>query len=198
MRFLAAVGDPDGTRTVTSIVVLLVALGVALVMLAIWLFKVTRPDPELLAPLEVMGERKWRRADPVWQRRRLDVVRPAGAEPLQPSPAPPDLDEAFERGPMAPGFDDLSDLTDAGSPAVPAVAIDPGLRQRTPEPASPPADPTNPQLSNVRLVPRSGSSTPTGIERPIPEDLPERPIDPALLAAAMAELDQELHQSPQE
>ena len=63
-------------------------------MLAIWLFRLTRPDKELLAPLEVMGERKWRRADPVWQRRRLDEVRPDDAQPLQPSAAPPDFDEA--------------------------------------------------------------------------------------------------------
>jgi hypothetical protein len=195
MRILAAVGDPDGTRTVTSIVVLLTAIGVALVMLAVWLFKVTRPDPELLAPLEVMGERKWRRADPVWQRRRLDVVRPAGAEPLQPSPAPPDLDEAFELGPTAPGFDDLSDLGGLGGlGAGGASAIDPGLRPHPPVPA--PVASTGPSHSNVRLVPRVGSSTPTGIERPVPEDLPDRPIDPDVLAAAIAELDRELHQPP--
>ena len=106
----SAVGDPEGTRTIMSIVLLLAVLGIALVMLAIWLFRLTRPDRELLAPLEVMGERKWRRADPVWQRRRLDQVRPSDAQPLQPSAAPPDFDEAFfEHRPAAPGFDDLHD-----------------------------------------------------------------------------------------
>ena len=54
---VAAVGDPEGARTVTSIIALLVVLGVALMMLAVWLHRKTRPDPELLAPLEVMGER---------------------------------------------------------------------------------------------------------------------------------------------
>jgi hypothetical protein len=117
---VASVGDPEGTRTITSIVALLVVLGVGLVMLAIWLFRVTRPDDELLAPLEVMGERKWRRADPVWQRRRLDEVRPEGAQPLQPSAAPPDLDEAFDQGPAASGFDDLHD--DHVAATVTAVA----------------------------------------------------------------------------
>src|SRR4029079_9007351 len=97
-------------RTITAIVVLLAVLGVALVMLAFWLFRLTRPDKELLAPLEVMGERKWRRDDPVWQRRRLDEVRPADAQPLQPSAAPPDFDEAFfEHAPVSRGFDDLHD-----------------------------------------------------------------------------------------
>ena len=76
---IASIGDPDGTRTVISIVALLVAIGVALVLLAVWVYRTTRPDPELLAPLEVMGERSWRRGDPVWQRRRLDELRPPGA-----------------------------------------------------------------------------------------------------------------------
>ena len=65
MTVLATVGDPQGTRTMTSIVALLAMLGLALVMVAVWLFKTTRPDPALLAPLEAMSERKWRRADPV-------------------------------------------------------------------------------------------------------------------------------------
>lgn len=104
---IAAVGDPTGERTVGAIVVLLVVLGIGLLMLAVWLFRVTRPDPEVLAPLELMGERAWRRGDPVWQRRRLDEVRPAGAEPLQPSVAPPEIDAAFDDGPSASGFDDL-------------------------------------------------------------------------------------------
>jgi len=48
----SSVGDPEGTRTITSIVVLLAVLGIALVMIAFWLFRLTRPDKELLAPLE--------------------------------------------------------------------------------------------------------------------------------------------------
>ena len=64
-NLVATIGDPDGTRTVTSIIGLLVAVGLALAMIAVWLHRATRPDPELLAPLELMGERKWRRADPV-------------------------------------------------------------------------------------------------------------------------------------
>ncbi|MGA1075221.1 MAG: hypothetical protein ACO307_08830 [Ilumatobacteraceae bacterium] len=103
----ATVGDSDGGRMITSIIALLSALGVALLVLARWVHRRTRPDPALLAPLEVMGDRSWRRADAVWQRRRLDEVRPEGAEPLVRSVAPPSVDEAFERGPAAEGFDDL-------------------------------------------------------------------------------------------
>ena len=222
-----SVGDPDGTRAVTSIVALLVVLGIGLVMVAVWLFRVTRPDPEVLAPLEVMGERRWRRADPVWQRRRLDEVRPDGAEPLQPSAAPPDLDEAFDLGPAATGFDDLQDARDRDSVSIPG---DPLVAGMTPLPADPisavrrngslkigpvapvatpavtilPASaaeqphhdepvprpvPVDPLL---RAASSDGGTTPTGITRPTPEDLPDHDIDPGLMAAAMAELDAEL------
>ena len=210
----SSVGDPEGTRTITSIVVLLAVIGIALVMLAFWLFRLTRPDKELLAPLEVMGERKWRRADPVWQRRRLDEVRPSDAQPLLPSAAPPDFDEAFfEHVPAAGGFDDLHDEAHvngdqsaravehavvaanvpvpAGAPGEPetkseqpmtdeaevAVADGPGEEQEEAEPPKP-----APPIKSI-------SPTPIGIERP---DLPEREIDPELMAAALAELDAEL------
>ena len=116
---LVAVGDPARDRTVYSTIVLLVALGFALILLAVWLLRTTRPDPDVLAPLERMGQRKWRRADPVWQRRHLDQVRPGGADPLEPSTAPPATDADFERGPQPIGFDDLvvSDATLVGATA---------------------------------------------------------------------------------
>jgi hypothetical protein len=78
-----------------------------------------------------MGERKWRRADPVWQRRRLDEVRPGGADPLEPTSAPPATDAEFERGPQPIGFDDLvaaSSSTVAVASELPAPA--PGTMAR--------------------------------------------------------------------
>ena len=228
---LGSVGDPDGTRAVTSIVALLVVLGIGLVMLAVWLFRVTRPDPEVLGPLEVMGERKWRRADPVWQRRRLDEVRPEGAEPLQPSAAPPDLDEAFDLGPAGTGFDDLQDAPDRDGVSIPGDPLVAGMTTPLAESApaarrngsvkiGPLAAPSTPPIPAVTLIPppappvpmavdpepevsqvesrpgvapsSDGGTTPTGIRRPTPEDLPDHEIDPGLMAAAMAELDAEL------
>lgn len=165
-NLLAAIGDPDGTRTVTSIIALLVALGIALAMVAVWLFRTTRPDPELLAPLEVMGERKWRRSDPVAQRRTLDAVRPEDAAPLTPSAAPPVIDEAFEAGPAAGGFDDLHDDGD-DSDRVDSHPVDPPV-------FSPP------------LI---GEATPRHLDRPSEFD---DDIDPDVLAAAEAELEAEL------
>jgi hypothetical protein len=172
MIALASIGDPDGTRAVGSIILLLIALGLALVMVAVWLFKSTRPDPELLAPLEVMGERRWRRADPVWQRRRLDDLRPDGAAPLEPSVAPPDVDEAFDQGPVASGFDDLH----ADQPEI--VPTDPVVDSPTPDSA--PVD----------------SPTPEALPRPVIDELPGREIDPQLLATAMADLEAELGERP--
>jgi hypothetical protein len=128
---LVAVGDPSRDRTVYATVVLLVALGFTMVMLAVWLLRNTRPDPEVLAPLERMGQRKWRRADPVWQRRHLDEVRPGGAVPLEPMSAPPAPDAEFERGPQPIGFDDLvagpttvAVGSELPAPAAEAVAVD--------------------------------------------------------------------------
>jgi len=167
-NLLASIGDPDGTRTVTSIAGLLVALGLALVMIAFWMWRTTRPDPELLAPLEAMGERKWRRADPVAQRRTLDAVRPEGAEPLTPSAAPPVLDQTFDAGPSATGFDDLH------ADDEPEVGNIRSVRRGQPSWAAP-----------------AGEVTPRQIERP-EVDVFEHDIDPEILAAADAELEAEL------
>lgn len=172
---LGSVGDPEGARTIGSIVVLLAALGLALVMLAVWLYRTTRPDPDLLAPLELMGERRWRRADPVWQRRRLDEIRPSGAVPMQPSIAPPAVDEAFDAGPSAPGFDDLHD---AGITSSGDEGDEPSSPNRSEEPA---ADPTI-----------DAADTPSAPQRPVLGDFDEGDLDPDALAAAMAELDAEL------
>jgi hypothetical protein len=189
---VGSVGDPEGTRTITSIIALLVAMGLALVMIAIWLHRATRPDPELLAPLEMMGERKWRRADPVWQRRRLDELRPEGAQPLEPVAAPPDIDEAFDRGPTASGFDDLHDDRHQPEPEDASAGADgrdeyPDLEHdhsdddtddalRPPDPEAVPID----------------APTPQDLQRPSLDDLPEGDIDPEALARAIIELDAEL------
>jgi hypothetical protein len=207
----SSVGDPDGTRTITAIVALLVVLGLGLLMLGVWLFRTTRPDPELLAPLEVMGERRWRRGDPVWQRRRLDEVRPSEARPLQPSAAPPELDSSFDEPSPVTGFDDLhedhlrregadpdEDLRDGRAGAAGDEADHDGDIEGEIEADVDDADPTlfGGQASDadpavVRLF-SSSSATPSGIVRPTPDDLPDHEIDPDVMAAAIAELEVEL------
>jgi hypothetical protein len=101
-------GDPGSTRLVYAMIVGLVAIGIGLIVLGVWLVRRTRQDPEVLAPLDRMGERTWRRSDPAAQRRLLDEVRPDGAEPLESSAPQPTLDAEFDRPnrPPAP-LDDL-------------------------------------------------------------------------------------------
>lgn len=105
----ASVGDPSATRTVYITVVLLVVLAAALAVLAVWLFKRTRPEPQLLAPLEEMDSRAWRRQDPAGQRRALDASRPPGARPVHREAAEPDVDTEFAAERPVQSFDDLSD-----------------------------------------------------------------------------------------
>ena len=49
--------------TTFVLVVLLVALGVAMLLVAVWLVRATRTDTPALGPLEVMGDRRFGRRD---------------------------------------------------------------------------------------------------------------------------------------
>jgi hypothetical protein len=116
--YLAApvtVGDPGRTRVVFGSVLVLMLIGVGLAFAAIWLWRSTRRDPEVLAPLELMGRRSWRRADPVFQRRSLDEIRPPEAQPLSRMSPVPQTDAEFDRGPR------LGDVEDLFEPVVTAV-----------------------------------------------------------------------------
>jgi hypothetical protein len=88
--------DPGSTQLVYAMVGGLVIIGLGFVGLGVWLVRQTRYDPQVLAPLERMGDRDWRKRDGMTQRRILDEVRPAGAEPLRSHPDPPELDAEFE------------------------------------------------------------------------------------------------------
>jgi hypothetical protein len=113
---VASAGDPSSSRIVYGIVVALIVIGVALVAVAVWVFRQTRVDPEVLAPLETMSDRRWRRLDPASQRRLLDEERPEGAEPLHPATRVPVPDEEFAAGSRpVDGFDDLKADPDDGA-----------------------------------------------------------------------------------
>lgn len=203
--FAVDIGDPDSTRTVWAIVALLVVMGLGLVMVAFWLRRSTRPDPEFLGPLELMGERTWRRGDPVWQRRRLDEVRPEGAEPLRRAAAPPHLDESFDAGPSAAGFDDLHDDErapadggdEAGVGSAPPTNHTPADVPATPhtdrsgDDASADTEDDEPDHAD-KSVDDDRASTPLGSARPFLDDLPEHEIDPDEMRRAMEALDAEL------
>jgi hypothetical protein len=101
------IGDPESSRRVYATVVIFVALGVAMSVLAIWLFRQTRPEPQLLAPLEIMDSRRWRRSEPGERRRELDAKRPPGARPLRRSVGRPRVDSEFDTAQPVRSFDDL-------------------------------------------------------------------------------------------
>jgi|GEM_PF-3069492 len=109
LRATDAVGDPSATRTVYITIVALLIIGVLFVVLGIWLFRRTRPEPSLLAPLEQMDQRSWRQQDPTTQRRLLDDVRPPGSQPVEPTSSPPDVVEEFAALRPVVSFDDLTD-----------------------------------------------------------------------------------------
>ncbi len=110
--------------------IVLVALGVALGSLALWLVRRTRPEPQLLAPLEEMETRAWRKQDPAAQRRALDASRPAGARPVRREAAEPVVDTEFAASRPVVGFDDLVDVP---APTAP-VGDDDTVDQPRPDP----------------------------------------------------------------
>lgn len=107
MRQLA-VGDVSSTRTVYAVVLALVAVGAILIFVGVWIIRQTKPDRELLAPLERMADRSWRHQNPAQRRQLLDEARPAGAKPMIRAKDVPDVDEDFAQPrPSIVNFDDL-------------------------------------------------------------------------------------------
>ena len=117
------VNDADSTRKVYLLAAGLAVLGVALVVVTVWFWRSTRHDPELLAPLEVMGGRRFKRLEGGVQREMLDRSRPAAAEPMRwgvrrgEASGGPEIDLRENQRSTPAGYDDLLD------PALIAVAV---------------------------------------------------------------------------
>ena len=124
--------DPASSRTVYAMVIGLIVIGVLLVVLAIWVIRQTRVDPELLAPLERMNDRSWRKRDPAGRRRLLDDVRPEGAEPVRRAAGEPPVDEKFDPPERrVPSFADMVAVpphtADAGDARPPSPTAAPSM-----------------------------------------------------------------------
>ena len=130
-----SVNDASSTRKVYLLAAGLAALGITLLVITVWFWRSTRPDPALLAPLEVMGDRKFRNLDGVAQHELLNSVRPEDAQPLrwgvvegQPlSGGVIDL-EAAARAELK-GFadlrdDDVDDVAEAEAPVVEVAVVE--------------------------------------------------------------------------
>lgn len=55
----------------------LIVGGIALLVLTVWFWRTSRPEPTALAPLEIMSERAYRRSKGVDRQFLLQQVRPA-------------------------------------------------------------------------------------------------------------------------
>jgi hypothetical protein len=99
---IAAMSASTGT-TVAMLVAALVLLGLGMIAVALWLVRSTRTDPRALGPLEVMGDRRWRKADADRRRTNLDTARPEGAAPPAPMLAVESADGDSAEGDSAEG-----------------------------------------------------------------------------------------------
>lgn len=172
---LVAARDPGSTRLVYAIVIVLALGGIALAWFAWWLLKTTRPDPELLAPLEAIEGRRWRRLDPAGRRRLLDELRPEGAEPLDPARHEPTVDDEF-RDDL--DLRDVRDLSGADSVAQGSSAVSDGSPAFDAPAAGSPMVPGEPRLWSELPPPRGDDwadwDERLGVGQPIDEpDAPE-------------------------
>ena len=78
-----SINDTNSTRKVYMLAGGLALLGIALIVITVWFWRSTRHDPELLGPLEVMGDRKFKRLEGTEQKQLLDGKRPTDAEPKE-------------------------------------------------------------------------------------------------------------------
>jgi FtsZ-interacting cell division protein ZipA len=139
-----AAGDPEANRVVYGVVIALVVIGLVLIAIAVWVFRQTRVDRELLAPLERMSDRSWNKRDPATQRRMLDEVRPDDAVPLHWAASEPEPDEEFDELRPVSSFDDLKDPEPAETEAVEADEPDEPVEtagDAEPEPEPEPEEP---------------------------------------------------------
>ena len=58
----------------------MISIGIGLVAVTIWFWNAARPDPEVLAPLEIMGDREFVKASEKEKSRLLNAVRVQVAE----------------------------------------------------------------------------------------------------------------------
>ena len=138
-----SINDANSTRKVYLLAAGLALLGVVLLVATVWFWRSTRPEPELLGPLEKMGERQFRRLDGRARQDALNAARSTDAQPMHwgvvhgDVPLSPEIDlEAAARSEMV-GFDDLRDPDPAvadydmsGDLDQPDAVIDPLLRMQ--------------------------------------------------------------------
>lgn len=90
----------------------LVLVGLVLLLLTVWWWRGTKPEPPALGPLEVMSDRKWSTTAESERRRLLEAHRPEGSTVSNGYvPVPVDLSVLAREAPSS--FDDLRDPVEA-------------------------------------------------------------------------------------
>ena len=106
----------------------LIVLGIVLLFVTLSFWKAATEDPEVLAPLEVMADRKYARADETRRLAMLNMVRPEGADPVVHHAAPPMLVREPLSEPERPYRDPYNHADDAVEIVnSPPAVIDPLL-----------------------------------------------------------------------
>ena len=123
MRFVLA-----SSMSVNVLGIGLIVLGLVLLMVTLAFWRGAVEDPEVLAPLEVMADRSFAKADETKRLALLNQVRPEGAEPVVHHVAPAVLSREPVSEPVRP-FRDPFDHADDAVDIVPQTAsiIDPLL-----------------------------------------------------------------------
>jgi hypothetical protein len=145
----ARAGDTASSRTVNRIVLALLAMAGLLAILALWLWRTSKPKPNHLDGLDAMGSRRWRSATP---ERRAAILGPvhlrrgeirdedliATPEPAEAEPEPVPV----EAPPLAVGLD--SPPSDDRVPAMPVPPPEPGEQVEPDEPSDEPVERAEP------------------------------------------------------
>lgn len=107
----------------------LVLIGLALLVSTLMFWRAAVDDPEVLAPLEIMADRKFARADETRRLAMLNQMRPEGAEPVVHHVTTTMLMREPVSEPVRP-FEDKFDHDDDAVDVLPSV-IDPLLSKQS-------------------------------------------------------------------
>lgn len=105
----ATFNDTSASTRILATVGVLAAVGVLLLLITWWWWRSTRPEPEALAPLAVIGTRKFRHGNDDQRRKALASARPGAVDAASATPAVefPDLAALAARD--LPPTSDLAD-----------------------------------------------------------------------------------------
>ncbi len=195
-----SLSDSEATRRVFFAAGGLFLLGVVLFVATIWWWRSTKSEHPSLAPLEVMGARRWSRSGDAERDRLVNLVRPEGAQPLKPGsdpPVPVDLSR-LDSGQLV-GFDDLREI-DALLAMRPDAAVELDELLPTVAPAAGPIDDDDLADSTAAILSANvrddsdPSADPVADPDPDPEPTaePNPDSDPELAADAEREIEPEI------